>query len=374
MPRIARAGRAEHPPLSFAQQRLWSLAQMEGVSRARHVPLGLRLSGDLDRTSLCRALDRLVARHEALRTTFVYADRQPVQRIGAEDIGFALEQHDLRGHRDAEAELERLAVEESQTVFDLQAGPLARGRLIRLADREHVLLITLHHMVSDKASMGVLKRELSALYRAFRDDRADPLPALAIQYADYAVWQRGLSRELLQTQSDYWRRTLAGAPLVLELPTDRRRLMQQDDAGAFVALELDERLTAGLKALSRRHGATLFMTLLTGWAALLSRLSGQEDVVIGAPVANRARVEAEPLIGVFVNDLALRLDLARGPAVGELLERVKTRVLEAQQHQLLPFEQEVAEIRRPSRGLGDALFQVMFAWRNQEDADLDLPG
>jgi arthrofactin-type cyclic lipopeptide synthetase C len=321
LPPIVAAGRDEPLPLSFAQQRLWFLAQMEGVSQAYHMPLGLRLTGELDSGALHRALDRLIARHEALRTTFDHTDGQPVQRIAAEGSGFDLREHDLRQHSNAEGELQRLAFEEANAAFDLQAGPLIRGRLIQLGDSEHVLLITVHHIVSDGWSMGVLKRELGILYCVYSQGQADPLPALAIQYPDYAVWQRHwLAEELLQTQSEYWQRTLSDAPAVLELPTDRRRPIQQDHAGTFLALELDEGLTAGLKALRRRHGTTLFMTLLAGWAALLARLSGQGDVVIGSPVANRTRTEIEPLIGFFVNTLALRLDLSgywRASATGQ---------------------------------------------------------
>jgi hypothetical protein len=335
----------------------------------------LRLTGALDCGALRRALDRLVARHEALRTTFSHADGQPVQRIAAENGSFSLRENDLRQHSDGEGELQRLAIEEANVAFDLQAGPLIRGRLVRLGDREHVLLITMDHIVSDGWSMGVLTRELGTLYRAYSQGQADPLPALAIQYPDYAVWERRwLTEEILQAQTDYWQRTLAGAPAVLELPTDRRRPVQQDHAGALVALELDDKLTARLKALSRRHGTTLFMTLLAGWAALLARLSGQDDVVIGTPVANRSRTEVEPLIGFFVNTLALRLDLSESPTVGELLQRVKARTLEAQQHQDLPFEQ-VVEIVRPPRNLAYApVFQVMFAWQNTDQSDLELPG
>jgi len=375
LPPITATGRDEPLPLSFAQRRLWFLAQMEGVSQAYHILLGLRLTGALDCGALRRALDRLVARHEALRTTFSHADGQPVQRIAAENGSFSLRENDLRQHSDGEGELQRLAIEEANVAFDLQAGPLIRGRLVRLGDREHVLLITMDHIVSDGWSMGVLTRELGTLYRAYSQGQADPLPALAIQYPDYAVWERRwLTGEILQAQTDYWQRTLAGAPAVLELPTDRRRPVQQDHAGALVALELDDKLTARLKALSRRHGTTLFMTLLAGWAALLARLSGQDDVVIGTPVANRSRTEVEPLIGFFVNTLALRLDLSESPTVGELLQRVKARTLEAQQHQDLPFEQ-VVEIVRPPRNLAYApVFQVMFAWQNTDQSDLELPG
>ena len=233
LPAIEPAGRAGAPPLSFAQQRLWFLAQIDGVSQAYHIPLNVRLNGELHKHALRRALDRLVARHEALRTTFVAAGGQAVQRIGPPDIGFALEEHDLAGERDPEGALQRLVAEESAGAFDLERGPLARGRLIRLGDRDHALMITLHHIVSDGWSMGVLNRELSALYAAFSSGRPDPLPDLAIQYADYAVWQRRwLSEAMRREQADYWRRTLAGAPAVLDLPLDRPRPPKQDYAGA----------------------------------------------------------------------------------------------------------------------------------------------
>ncbi|HKX29556.1 MAG TPA: condensation domain-containing protein, partial [Blastocatellia bacterium] len=324
-PPITTVGRDRPLPLSFAQQRLWFLAQMEGVSSAYHIPIRLRLTGALDRAALRNALDRLVARHESLRTTFSQTDGGPVQRIAAA-MGFDLREHDLRRHRRSEEGLSRLAAEEASAGFDLQSGPLIRGRLIRLSDDEHVLFITMHHIIADGWSIGVLNRELGILYQAYREGQDDPLPELAVQYPDYAAWQRGrLSDEILQVQGDYWRQMLAGAPAVLELPGDRRRPARQDHHGSFVELELEEELTAGLKIVSRRHRTTLFMTLLAGWAALLARLSGQDEVVIGVPVANRGRAEIEPLIGCFVNTLALRLDLSGGPTVGELLQRVKIR-------------------------------------------------
>src|SRR6185312_7191192 len=292
---IVRTGREGRLPLSFAQQRLWFLGQMGGASAAYHIPFGLRLKGDLNRTALGRALDRIVVRHEVLRTTFAVLEGEPVQKIGAvEESSFGLLEHDLRGHKEVEGELAALSEQEARAPFDLEAGPLIRGRLVRLAEDEHVLLVTMHHIVSDGWSMGVLVRELNALYRAFLGGKADPLPELEIQYADYAVWQRQwMEGEILQQQAAYWKTTLAGAPTLLELPTDHTRPVQQDFAGGFVELVLDEQLTAGLKGLSRRNGTTLYMTLLTGWAILLARLSGQQDVVIGSPVANRGRAEIE---------------------------------------------------------------------------------
>jgi amino acid adenylation domain-containing protein len=363
-------------PLSFAQQRLWFLAQMEGASAAYHIPFGLHLKGDLNRTALRRALDRIVVRHEVLRTTFALRDGEPVQEIDAvEASSFCLIEHDLRGHNDVEAELAALRELEAGASFDLEAGPLIRGRLIRLGENEYVLLVTMHHIVSDGWSMGVLVGELKALYGAFLGEEADPLPELEIQYADYAVWQRQwIEGEILQQQAAYWKTTLAGAPALLELPTDHPRPAQRDFAGGYVELALDEQLTAGLKDLSRRQGTTLYMTLLAGWAILLARLSGQQDVVIGSPMANRGRAEIENLIGFFVNTLALHLDLSGSPRVSELLEQTKAQSLAAQQHQDIPFEQ-VVELAQPVRSLAHSpLFQVMFSWQNAAEARLELPG
>jgi len=361
--------------LSFAQQRLWFLSQFEGASEAYHLGIGLRLTGDLDRTALRRALDRIVARHEALRTTFPQTDGRPFQLIGPAEMGLHLQEHDFRQCADPSAELRRLAEREATHPFDLEHGPLIRGRLVKMADDEHALLLTMHHIVSDGWSMGILTNELSALYQAYRHGQADPLPALPLQYADYAAWQRRwLSGDLLRRQADYWKQALSGAPALLELPTDRVRPAEQDFAGDAVEVELGAELTRELKALSRRHGTTLYMTLLAGWAVLLARLAGQPEVVIGTPVANRMRAEIESLIGFFVNTLALRVDLTGSPTVSELLAQVKARTLEAQEHQDIPFEQ-VVEITQPPRSLAHApIFQVVFAWQNAPEGTLDLPG
>jgi len=370
---VSRDGRI---PLSFAQQRLWFLAQLRDLGSTYHISRRRRLRGELDRAALVRALDRIVARHEALRTVFAHAGGVPEQRIAPEDTGFLLVEHDLEGRGDARAELGRLAAAETNAPFDLERGPLIRGRLVRLAADDHVLLLTMHHIVSDGWSMGVLVGELDALYAAFRRGAPDPLPALPVQYADYAVWQRRwLDGEVLREQAEYWMRTLAGAPELLELPTDRPRPAQMDHAGAQLRVALDEALTAGLKTLSRRHGTTLFMTLLAGWAVVLGRLSGQADVVIGSPMAGRGRREIEGLIGFFVNTLALRVDLSGAPTVAALLARVKERVLGAQHHQDIPFEQVVERVD-PARSLAHhPLFQVLFAWQNTPRGDgLSLPG
>jgi condensation domain-containing protein len=341
-----------------------------------HSALRRYFKGPLDAAALRRALDRIVARHESLRTTFGQVDGLPVQRVAvAQPNGFSLVEHDLRGVPEPEATLRDFVAEEARARFDLEHGPLIRGRLLRVADDEHVLLITMHHIVSDGWSMGVFAQELSTLYDAFRSGRDDPLPALPTQYADYAAWQRRwIDGQLLERQAGYWERALAGAPELLELPTDRARPQQQDFAGDSVPLELDAELTAALKTLSRRHGTTLFMTLLAGWAVVLSRLSGQTDVVVGTPMANRGRLEIEELIGFFVNTLALRVDLSGAPTVVELLRQVRARALEAQQHQDIPFEQVVERVR-PARSLAyTPLFQVMFTWQNAPGESLDLPG
>ncbi|HEU4882586.1 MAG TPA: condensation domain-containing protein, partial [Longimicrobium sp.] len=366
-------------PLSFTQQRLWFLEQLGSAGSVYHLHKILRLRGELDGAALVRALDGVVARHEALRTTFAQVDGVPRQRIApAAASRFHLVEHDLAGRADAEAELDRLVANEAHAPFDLERGPLVRGRLVRLAADDHVLLLAMHHLVTDGWSFGVLFDELAELYAADREGREAHLPQLPVQYADYAAWQRRwVEGDVLRRQGDYWTRTLAGAPELLELPTDRPRPAQVDHAGALLGVELDEALTAGLKALARRHGTTLYMTLVAAWAVVLSRLSAQDDVVIGTPTAGRGRGEIEGLIGCFVNTLALRLELSGAPSVAELLERVKERALAAQHHQDIPFEQ-VVELVDPVRSLSHGpLFQVVIAWQNLARGDggtLRLPG
>ncbi len=380
LPPIGRVSREGPLALSFAQQRLWFLAQL-GAGATYHMPMGMRLSGALDTDALRRSLDRLMARHEALRSVFVSVGGAPRIELLPDTCGFALVEHVLEHEPRAAERLEELSEHEAEAPFDLERGPLIRGRLIRLGPEEHVLLLTQHHIVSDGWSMSVLTRELGALYRAFATGRADrdvldPLPPLAIQYPDYAAWQRQwLSGDRLETQVDYWRRTLADAPALLELPTDRPRPAEQSFAGDFVAIRLDAELTDGLERVSQEHGTTLFMTLLAAWAAVLARLSGQDDLVIGTVTANRGRREVEDLIGFFVNTLALRIDLSGAPGLTELLARVRAAALGAQDHQDLPFEQ-VVEIAAPPRRLDQTpIFQVMFSWTNEGDeAAFDLPG
>ncbi|WP_420127106.1 amino acid adenylation domain-containing protein [Longimicrobium sp.] len=373
---IEPADRTGNIPLSFAQQRLWFLEQLGNLGSTYHMPLRLRLRGELDRGALVRALDRIVARHEALRTSFPTVDEEPVQRIApAEESGFRLVEHDLRASADAEDELRRIVQEETNAPFDLAQGPLFRGRLIRMAADDNGLLLTMHHSVSDGWSAGVLHREVGALYAAFARGEPDPLPPLPIQYADYAVWHRQwVEGPVLEAQAEYWTQTLAGAPELLELPTDHARPAKQDFAGGLVNLELDEGLAAALRTLSQRHGTTLFMTLLAGWAAVLARLSGQDDVVIGTPSANRGRAEVEDLIGFFVNTLPVRVDLSGAPTTAGLLDRVRARALEAQRNQDIPFEQVVERVHPTRTRAHSPIFQVLFTWQNAPGGSLELPG
>ncbi len=361
------ADRARRLPLSLAQQRLWFLDRLDQAASAYHMPAALRLRGRLDVAALQASLDRLVARHESLRTSFIAIDGVPYQQIAPADCGFAMTRSDLRAMEsgDRERAVRELAAEEAETPFDLTTGPLIRGQFLALADAEHVLLVTQHHIVTDGWSLGILVREVAALYMAFSRGEADPLPPPEIQYADYAQWQREWMRgDELARQVEYWKQHLAGAPALLELPLDRPRPRVQSHAGGSVPLVLSAALTADLRAFSQRHGVTLFMTLLSAWGLLLSRLSGQPDVVIGTPVANRQRPEVENLIGFFVNTLAVRLRFDGEETVAALLARVKETTLAAFAHQELPFEQ-VVEAVQPQRSLSHSpLFQAMLALNN----------
>ncbi|HSU13784.1 non-ribosomal peptide synthetase, partial [Longimicrobium sp.] len=350
-------------PLSFAQQRLWFIEQLEPGSTAYHMPSALRLRGPLDARVLERALGEVVCRHEALRTTFGESEGVPFQVV--HPTGTArLEVTDLSSlaAEEREAEALRLAGEEAQRLFDLRRGPLLRTRLLRLAEDDHVLVLAMHHVVSDGWSMGVLDRELGALYEAFARGEASPLPELPVQYADFAVWQRAwLSGEVLERQIAWWRERLAGAPPLLELPTDHPRAATLDSRAGRVYRALPPETAEGVRALARREGATLYMVLLAALDLLLARWSGQDDVVVGTPIANRTRRETEGLIGFFVNTLALRADLSGNPSFQALLGRVREGTLGAYQHQEVPFERLVEELQVERSLSHTPLFQVMFS-------------
>ena len=361
-------------PLSFAQQRLWLIDQVQPGSAAYNMPLALRLDGRLDVGALERALGEIVRRHQALRTVFAESDGRAVQVIAP--FGFRLPVDDLSPlpAHEREAAVRRAANDEAARPFDLAAGPLFRAALLRLGDDEHVLLLTLHHIVTDAWSTGVLFRELGALYGAFRDGGESPLPELAVQYADYAVWQRErLQGQALERELAYWRERLAGAPALLELPADHPRPAAQTHRGGRVAIELSAQLAERLREAGRRHDATLYMVLLGAFQVLLGKYAGTDDVVVGSPVAGRTRREVEELIGYFINTLVLRTDLSGDPTFGQLLGRVREATLGAYDHQQVPFEKLVDELA-PERSLSHApLFQVMFSLQNAERT-AGLPG
>ncbi|MCC4598321.1 amino acid adenylation domain-containing protein, partial [Xanthomonas campestris pv. phormiicola] len=375
LPAIVPADRRKPLPLSFAQQRLWFLGRLDTrADLAYLMPMALRLRGALQAAALERALDRIVARHEILRTYVAQDDETPSQRIAPPETGFALDCVDLTHASEPQVQVRRHIALETGTPFAAERA-LARGRLLRLADDEHVLLITLHHLVCDGWSMGVLVGELSTLYAAFAQGQPDPLPPLQLQYADIAVWQRGwISGEVLQRQRDFWVAHLHGAPTLLDLPTDHPRPTRQDYRGDALDVVLDADLTEALKACCQRHGTTVFMTLIAAWAVLLSRLSGQRQVVIGTPVANRHRDEFEPLIGLFANTQALRIDLRANPSVAALLAQVRSTALAAQQHQDLPFEQVIEALNPPRSLAHHPVFQAMFTWQTTPLDAIALPG
>jgi amino acid adenylation domain-containing protein len=376
LPPLQRASREGSLSLSFAQQRLWFLDRFEPGSPFYNIPAAARLTGELDVVALYRSLVEIVRRHETLRTTFHEVEGQPVQVI-APDLPVALSALDLSDLPTVErgAEVLRLARAEAQRPFDLSHGPLLRITLMKLAPGEHVVLLVMHHIVSDGWSMGVFYRELAALYQGFTTGKSAPLPALPVQYADYAEWQRDrLPGETLEKQLAYWKERLAGAPAALELPTDRPRPPVQTVRGATEPLLISKDLLARVKALCQSTGSTPFMVLLAAFQAVLSRYSGQEDFCIGTPIAGRTRPELEGLIGFFVNTLVLRTDLSGDPTFRELLARVRETALGAYAHQDLPFEMLV-EALQPQRDLSRTpLFQVMFALQNTPLPSVDLPG
>ncbi|MCA1991121.1 MAG: amino acid adenylation domain-containing protein, partial [Coleofasciculus sp. S288] len=363
-------------PLSYAQQRLWFLNQFEANSSVYNLSFPVRLTGALNVTVLEQSLQEIVRRHEALRTTFITVEGEPVQAI-APTVTLALPVVDLRelSEVEREAEVFKLANEEAQRPFDLAQGSLLRTTLLHLSQTEYVFLLTMHHIVSDGWSLGVFVRELAALYEALSQGNPSPLPELSLQYADFAVWQREwLQGESLEAQLNYWKQQLRGSPPVLEFPTDRPRRPVQTFRGSTQSLRLSKALTEALKALSQQEEVTLFMTLLAAFATLLSRYSGQDDICIGSPIANRNRREVEPIIGFFVNTLALRIPLQEDPPFSELLARIKQVTLESYAHQDLPFEQLV-EALQPERNLSySPLFQVMFVLQNAPMGKLELPG
>ncbi|AUB41610.1 Acyl carrier protein [Nostoc flagelliforme CCNUN1] len=356
----------DYHPLSFSQQGLWFIHQLAPDTPAYNIPIVINLTGKINIAALRQSLSEIIQRHEVLRTKFVLVDGQPVQVINP-TVSFSLPIEDLRelSEDNAVVAAQSLTRELAQYQFDLSCQPLLCGLLLRLTDDKYRLLITFHHIVSDGWSVGVFIRELAALYDAFANGKLSPLPELPVQYVDFAYWQRNnLHSERIQTLLTYWKQRLGGKLPILDLPCDHPRSPVQTFNGAKVHLSLPKNLTDSLKQLSHQEGTTLFMTLLAAFKTLLYRYTGQTDILVGSPVANRNSVEVESLIGLFVNVLVLRTDLSEQPTFRELLARVKSTALEAYIHQDLPFDKLVEELQ-PERDLShNPLFQVMFVLQN----------
>jgi amino acid adenylation domain-containing protein len=366
-PALTRKARPERLPLSYAQQRLWFLDQLrEGVSTDYNVPVALRLHGELDLQALARTINTIVERHESLRTHFAEVDGEPVQVIETE-VRIPILVEDLSELREAlqQEGVRQALAQEAREPFDLSRGPVLRVKLLKLGEREHILLRTMHHIVSDGWSQGIFNREFMILYEAYREQRENPLKPLAVQYADFAIWQREwLEGGSLEQGLEYWKEQLAGIPERLVLPTDRPRPEVQTVAGEICRVSVSAEVTGALKQQSQENQATLFMTLLTGFVVLLSRYSGQDDIVVGSPIANRREPQLEEMIGFFVNWLVMRIRPRGEMSVRELLREVRKTALQAYSHQDIPFERLVQELS-PERTLKQTpLFQVSFALQN----------
>jgi hypothetical protein len=363
-------------PLSFAQTRLWFIDQLEPGSSAYNIPTAVRFSGRIDLAALRRSFQEIIRRHESLRTTFATNDGEPSQVIEPES-NFVLPVVDLRGapEPEREAEARRLANEEVETPFDLAGGPLLRARLLLLEEAAGVLLLTMHHIVSDGWSVGVFYHELRLLYQAYSTGAAPALPEPVIQYADYSAWQRGwLQGELLEAQLSYWKRRLAGAPEALEMRTDHPRPPVQSSRGSFKVFALSRSLSGALRELSRIEKTTLFMTLLAAFQTLLRHYTNSEDLPVATNVSNRSRPETQGVIGFFVNQLVMRASFKGDPTFRELLARVREVTLEAYAHQDVPFEKVVMALR-PERNLDrQPLSQFKFDLQNARVSVLELPG
>jgi len=366
LPPITPLKRDQVRPLSFAQQRLWFLDQLEGENVIYNLSAALCLEGPLHRTALEQSLHEIVQRHQSLRTCFPMNNGTPLAQL-------SVISYQLSVIQTLPEQIQEIVNQEAQRPFNLSKGPLFRATLLQLGPESHILLLTMHHIISDAWSKGIFNKELSTLYTAFSQGQTSPLSPLPIQYTDFAHWQRQwLTGKILEKQLDYWKQQLAGAPALLELPTDHPRPAIQRYRGQTESLQVSASLTRQLKTLSQQSGATLFMTLLSAFAILLYRYTDQNDIVIGTPIANRTHREIEPLIGFFVNTLVLRLELH--PHFEQLLKHVRRIALEAYAHQDLPFEQLVEELQ-PERSLSHTpLFQVMFVLQNAPMDHLELPG
>jgi amino acid adenylation domain-containing protein len=374
--KIVRRDSSADCPLSFTQQRLWFLDRLE-PDNPFNISIAIKLQGELDLAALQQALDTIVERHQVLRTTFAEVNEAPIQVV-AESKSVQIDRIDLSqelDNHDRQVKIDSLLERAAEYKFDLTAEVMLRATLIQLSPTESNLLLVIHHIAADGWSMGILFRELAGFYTAFASGTPAPFAELPIQYGDFAAWQRQwLTGAVLDKQLDYWKQQLTGAPTLLELPLDRPRPAIKTSEGRTIYFQVSTELTQQLKDLSQKSGATLFMTLLAAFAVLLSRYSGQDDVVIGSPIANRHRSEVEASIGCFINSLALRTKLAGNPTFRELLDRVRETTLGAYDHQDLPLEKVVEELQ-PERSLSySPIFQVMFVFQNAPMGKLALPG
>jgi len=374
LPSIVPVNREDDIPLSWAQERLWFVNQLEGESGAYTIDLTMRLRGNLNIKALEKAFQAIIQRHEPLRTQFKLKDNKPIQAIDS-NVTFTLPVVNLQNLSHSEQQVKNLLLAAASEPFDLESGSILRVKLWQVKTEEYVLLLAIHHIAADGWSIGVLVDELSVYYRSFCTGTKADLPDLSIQYADFALWQRQwLTNEVLDRQLSYWKQQLTGVPLLHQLPTDRPRPAIQSFRGGTERLQLDSQLTQQLKKLSQESGSTLFMTLLAGFAVLLSRYSQQTDVVIGSPIANRNRTEIEGLIGFFVNSLVLRFDLSQDPTFEDFLAQVRQTTQDAYDHQDLPFEMLVEKLQIERHLDRNPLTQIVFALQNAPSSPWDLPG
>jgi non-ribosomal peptide synthetase component F len=375
-PPIVRISRDQAVPLSFAQQRLWVLDQLEPGNALYNVPLTVRMTGSLNISALEEALNGIVRRHEILRTTYSGEGQQPVQVI-APELRIPLQVQDAAGgtSKEREQDARRLLMEAAGMPFDLGQGPVIRTLLVRVDEEDHVLLVNIHHIATDGWSISILTRELAVLYSSALEGQGSPLPSLPIQYSDYAVWQRSwLQGEQLARQVDYWKSRLAGAPPQLMLPTDRQRPAVQTFRGASHNFLLPNTLAERIRSLTRRQGATMFMTMLSGFQILLRYWTRQTDIVLGTDLANRTNLQTESLIGFFVNLLATRADLSGDPSFEELLAGIREHSLEDFAHQDLPFDKLVEELQPERNPAFNPLVQALFVQQNTPRNTAKMPG
>jgi amino acid adenylation domain-containing protein len=375
IPAMVRVPRNQPLPLSFAQQRLWVLDRMEPNNPLYNIPRVMRVKGDLKIAALVDALNEIARRHESQRTTFAIGkDGEPVQVI-PESFNLEVPIVDLSGRPESERAAREFAAKEAQTPFDLSRGPLLRATILKLAERDHVLVFTMHHVVSDAWSAAIFSQELQTLYAAFAEGKASPLPELAIQYADYAAWQRKYFQgAVLEAQLSYWREHLRGAPPLLQLPADRPRPEVRKFEGAYEPIPVRGDVAEAVKTFCQQEGATSFMTLLAAFKALLSKYSGQEHIVLGTDIANRTTAETEPMIGFFINLLPLHTDLSGDPTFRELVSRVREVALGAYAHQDIPFDKLVQDLQPERSSSHNPIVQALFVMQNIPEQRRDLPG